>query len=777
MARTTLKLGSNATAWTDGVRHGRLLYPDGHEVPVLVRPSALESSPGTLHDAREDAALVGHVGHPGVLPIEQVVGVHGRIAHVYAHFDGVSLPRLVETLQARGHAVPVRVAVEIAAAVAVVLQQAVDTLGTGEAVAAPDPLGVDVLIGSHGQIRLAGLRVVAGGAGDARASAAATGVAWLVAELLGGERPGRGSANAEAALARIVEVGANASLVRALGEVLLVGGGAETGPGALGASLLAVAPQQPGPSLAAWAPASISLALRDANAAGGPLPAESGARPDPARAVTPSMPLPEASAAYARPAPVPAPGGGVAEGGGPPSAPFLALPAEESIDFTLPGTPLSPEVRAALGGPVVSAPAPAPAPTAASSGGPPPAPVAARGAAATTVPSAGPRMQMLLPEGDDDVEATVIGMLKPVEEAVFVPPPARNEDPFEISTIGALPTGPVEPSRWDSLGEVLQAPPAPPPPPPAASDPLRRTAVAAAAVALLAVAWAASVLSDEDAPRATADAPAEAQGDAPAGAGPDAAAPPTEAAPGAPVAEAPAPPPAASADEAAPQDAAPAAPAPAAPPATVWATPSPQPAPVTAPTSPRANPERERDSERAERRERAERERDAADKAAREARAERERTERTAREKAERDAADRAAREKAERDAADRAAREKAERDAADRAAREKAEREKARAAAAPAPPADAAPAASPGPFTVTFRNGNDLVTKISVTCNRMPRPAMSEEGAVTLPDVPRGPCTVVGIIPGTTPRRTSVLAVSDGTWTCFKGDSNSCTQ
>jgi hypothetical protein len=61
----------------------------------------------------------------------------------------------------------VRVAVEIAAAVAGVLQPAVETHGTGEAVAAPDPLGVDVLIGSQGQIRLAGLRVVAGGAGDA----------------------------------------------------------------------------------------------------------------------------------------------------------------------------------------------------------------------------------------------------------------------------------------------------------------------------------------------------------------------------------------------------------------------------------------------------------------------------------------------------------------------------------------------------------------------------------------------------------------------------------
>jgi hypothetical protein len=767
MARTTLKLGSNATAWTEGVRHGRLLYPDGHEVPVLVRPSALESSPGTLHDAREDAALVGHVGHPGVLPIEQVVGVHGRISRVYAHFDGVSLPRLVETLRARGHAVPVRVAVEIAAAVAGVLQPAVETHGTGEAVAAPDPLGVDVLIGSQGQIRLAGLRVVAGGAGDARASSAAISIAWLVAELLGGERPAPGSAKAEAALAKIVELGANAGLVRALGEVLLVGGAAESGPGALATVLLALAPQQPGPSLAAWAPASISLAMRDANAAGGPLPAESGARPDPSRPVTPSMPLPEASAAYARPSPVPAPGGGVAEGGGPPSAPFLALPAEESIDFTLPGTPLAPEVRAALevvAPPAVVTPPVVPSPPAAAP--PPLAPVAARGAASTPAPTTGPRMQMLLPDGDDDVEATMIGELRPVADPVVVPPPARNDDPFEISTIGVLPTGPVQPSRWDSLGDALQTPPAPPPVAAPAKDPLRKVAVAAAAVALLAVGWAVRVLStDDDAPAPTEPSVA----DAPTTVTPPPEAAPTDPAPPAAKDAAPPAPPATAASSDAPST-----PPTPAPPTTVWATPSPQPPPTAAPAATRsASSERERDTDRTERREKAERtaraEREAAEKAA---------ADKTAAEKAarERAAADKAAREKTEREAAEKAAADKAAADkaAADKAAREKAEREKARAAAAPAP-AEAPAAAAAGPFKVTFRAGNDLVTKLSVTCNKMARPVISEDGAVTLPDVPRGPCTVLGIIPGTTPRRTNVVATSDATFTCFKGDSNTC--
>ncbi len=447
MAKSTLKLGTTWNGWGAGVRQGRLVRSDGHEAAVLVRTSDEEASTERVAARRAEIKLVGRVVHPAFLRVDQVAAIGGRVAYVVDGFDGANLPRIVQTLRTRGQGIPVRALTELAGILGEALQALVDVEEGGRALAAPPQLAHDVLVDARGSVRLAGWAVTPGGPGDARASAAATALAWLVAELLGAERPVQGAVGAEAALAHVAAAGGTPGLVRALGEVLLVGGGADAGPGALARSLAVVAAEQSGPTLVAWAPAMISTALRDA---AGPalLPEDTGVRQQPRASSGPILgsggtsPLPEASRPFVR----------------------------SELQAQRPPVPR-------------------------------PAPPAPRRKAAN--------LDLFM--GDDaDVEATVVGILR---EPVGRAPAPDFSDPFDLTSQVPLPSGPAEPSRWNSL----EAPVAPPPEPArnGASPAFIGFMGALGLVLLLAAGWfffaggggAASDAAPAEIPAAAADAP------------------------------------------------------------------------------------------------------------------------------------------------------------------------------------------------------------------------------------------------------------------------------
>ncbi len=307
MAKSTLKLSGTYPLWGPGVRTGKLGRATGGELPVLVRVEETDATTDLLGARREEARLLARASSAGVLRLEQVVVVAGKIARVYESCDGVSLPRLMEHLAARGEGFPARVALGIAASVGHALETSLGLSDGERAVAAPAALWDDVLLEPGGRVRVG--RLTTAPASSARGPSAARVVAGVAIEAIAGPLPGREPPDLEVALARVTAAGAPVGAARALSDVLLLGQG--TTPGALARALEQFAADMQGPTLSAWAPGVVSAAMRattgaSAASADAPalLPDATGivARRSPARSVVaaPAAPLPEASRPFER---------------------------------------------------------------------------------------------------------------------------------------------------------------------------------------------------------------------------------------------------------------------------------------------------------------------------------------------------------------------------------------------------------------------------------------------------------------------------------------------
>ena len=120
--------------WSEAVRAVAWRGPDGAELQAAAILGPELDSDGALDRARERAAPWLHRSAPGVLLLHEVTEAEGRSAWVYDATDGVSLGLV---LAAPGDPLPVRVAAELVAACADILDgvgaRAGDTLRGGRA--------------------------------------------------------------------------------------------------------------------------------------------------------------------------------------------------------------------------------------------------------------------------------------------------------------------------------------------------------------------------------------------------------------------------------------------------------------------------------------------------------------------------------------------------------------------------------------------------------------------------------------------------------------------
>jgi hypothetical protein len=291
--------------WGPGVRTGKMGRGNGVELPVLVRVEDAEATTEALAARRDEARLLARASSAGVLRLEQVVVVAGKLARVYEACDGVSLARVREHLLTRGEAIPPRVALGLAAAVGHALEASLGLTEGERAVAAPTWLWDDVLVEPGGRVRVA--RLVTAPLSAPRAAGAARVVAGVALEAIAGPLPGREPPDLEVALARVTGAGAPVEVARVLSEVLLLGQAST--PGGLARVLEQRAAEMQGPTLAAWAPGVVSAALRGATGtpsqtsppllpdATGIVPRRPAVRPSPGPS---GAPLPEASRPFER---------------------------------------------------------------------------------------------------------------------------------------------------------------------------------------------------------------------------------------------------------------------------------------------------------------------------------------------------------------------------------------------------------------------------------------------------------------------------------------------
>jgi hypothetical protein len=313
---SSLRVQSVREAWGPDVRAAVLTRPGGVEEPVLVRISPVEAAPDVMARAAEDLPELRRVTAPGVLPVEQVAAVGGRLARVYAWFDGTSLRVVLANALRTGVALPARAVIEIAGQVGIALDGGLRSSEAGHlhhAGCGPE----DVLVDTAGEVRLTGFVVLRPGellstrpgyrsVGDADPGAYM--VAALLYELLTGEvppEPGDTPERHETIVRRML-IRALArpgdSPGEAVGQALreALGWSHASDAGSFGQRLLALATRVSGPRLGQWAATGL---LAPAPVAAGRTSSASGGTPTP----RPAPSSPPASAMLRAPPPAASP--------------------------------------------------------------------------------------------------------------------------------------------------------------------------------------------------------------------------------------------------------------------------------------------------------------------------------------------------------------------------------------------------------------------------------------------------------------------------------------
>ncbi len=438
MGKSTLTLSGAHDAWSRSVRRGTLVRPNGGAAPVLVRVDhGQDATPQILEALRDDARLLARVQHESVLRLEHVTSVGGRVAFVHEACEAASLAFVARTLGDAGRSVPVRAAVEIAAAVALALDEALRVVDEdGRRVQHPGPDLEDVLVDVSGRVRVAGfvVRRVADGAGAVDATLS---VARLLAALLGS--PSAPELLERLAVGRRSRSAVQDRLQRAVTAALGADPALRGPPGAFGRVLREDAVSLSGEGVRAWAPSVIAAGIGgftgvspgpDGVSVVDPVPAQ----PSPA-GDNGSRPSAVDEAPSSRPGPPPRTLPAAL------SVLRLRTEAQRTDQARLrPGLPNPPQ-PIQTGDPTVPTDPPEDRPTRVSGGArqtvtpptnrsAPPAPQ--RGLSART----GPSLDLLVSGEDDEEEATVIGIARPLD----LTPAAPKADLFAMDELGARPS-------------------------------------------------------------------------------------------------------------------------------------------------------------------------------------------------------------------------------------------------------------------------------------------------------------------------------------------------
>ncbi len=291
MASSKLKLVGRYLAWGPDVRRGLLVRggDEGRKTLVRVLPET-KASPENLARLRGEASQLARIRHQNVLRVEHVTAVGGKAALVLEPFDGASLAKVQLELAKRKQRVPMRAALELAAAVATAV----------DAVTARPPsdkgrfvhAGLqpsEILVDALGRVKVAGfglwkegdppLRAQKGYSppeGSGEPAGAAYSVGALLLELITGREPPPCSKDKEghevvlrSAATRIVTCAGEGGWeepVRIVRTAMGFEAGQRTPLGALARELRTCALRQQTPGLRAWAPASVSSILEDLTA-------------------------------------------------------------------------------------------------------------------------------------------------------------------------------------------------------------------------------------------------------------------------------------------------------------------------------------------------------------------------------------------------------------------------------------------------------------------------------------------------------------------------------
>ncbi len=230
---------------------------------MLVRVDGAAVSDDAMAKAREDVKLLSRLKHDHVLRMDFVSAVSGRVGHVYEHSGGASLSQIQAAELAGGRPIPLRACVEIAAAVAMALDESGRVVQGGSRLDHPGPEPQDILIERTGRPRLSGF-VVANGAiarrrgytpPEDRAGGPAV-MSWMTTQFL---------SELIRASGRQGEV--SAPLAAAMRSGFSSEPGQRPGPGAYARTLREVAADLPGQGLRTWADVPVREVLSAARSA------------------------------------------------------------------------------------------------------------------------------------------------------------------------------------------------------------------------------------------------------------------------------------------------------------------------------------------------------------------------------------------------------------------------------------------------------------------------------------------------------------------------------
>jgi hypothetical protein len=129
---------------------------------MLVRVDGVAVSDDAMAKARSDVKLLSRLKHDHVLRMDFVSAVAGRVGQVYEHSGGAALSQVQAAELTGGRPIPLRVCVEIAAAVALALEEAGRLVQGPSRIDHPGPEPQDILIERTGRPRLSGFVVATG---------------------------------------------------------------------------------------------------------------------------------------------------------------------------------------------------------------------------------------------------------------------------------------------------------------------------------------------------------------------------------------------------------------------------------------------------------------------------------------------------------------------------------------------------------------------------------------------------------------------------------------
>ena len=263
MAKVSLRLLGTYPAWSPSVMEALYVREGVADVPMLVHTDGELVGEDAMARARADVLLLARLRHDHVLRVEFVTAVQGRIGQVFEHSGGVSLEWVLVAEQSAGRAVPLRVVVEIAAAVAAALDEAGGLTQGGSRVDHPGPDFGSVLLERSGRAKLAGFVVTTGAVSRRPGYDAPEGgggpavLTWMSArfleELLG---------------ACALKENVPEELSSAIAAASTVDPASRTVPGAFARALRAIAANLQGVSVRSWADVPVRAAFEAARLAG-----------------------------------------------------------------------------------------------------------------------------------------------------------------------------------------------------------------------------------------------------------------------------------------------------------------------------------------------------------------------------------------------------------------------------------------------------------------------------------------------------------------------------